>query len=103
MKIIILILCTSTSPKLLFSEAPNYYQVCRNSSFGLATKAKGLQGCGPRGSPGVKAKRLQGCGPRGSSGITSHTPENVRAISGAKTQCLVAFFISLEISWNLDV
>jgi hypothetical protein len=26
---------------------------CRNPSFGLATKAKGLQGCGPRGSPGV--------------------------------------------------
>jgi len=24
---------------------------CRNPSFGLATKAKGLQGCGPRGSP----------------------------------------------------
>ncbi|CAK9228279.1 unnamed protein product [Sphagnum troendelagicum] len=23
---------------------------CRNPSFGLATKAKGLQGCGPRGS-----------------------------------------------------
>jgi hypothetical protein len=26
---------------------------CRNPSFGLATKAKGLQGCGPKGSPGV--------------------------------------------------
>jgi hypothetical protein len=45
---------------------------CRNPSLGFATKAKGLQGCGPRGSPGVKArespgikaKRLQGCGPR---------------------------------------
>ncbi len=44
--------------------------LCRNLSFGLATKAKGLQGCGPRGSPrvkakgnpGVKAKRPQGCG-----------------------------------------
>ncbi len=34
---------------------------CRNPRFGLATKAKGLQGCGPKGSPGV----------------TSGTPESV--------------------------
>ncbi len=47
---------------------------CRNFSFGLATKAKGLQGCGPRGSPGVKA--------RGSPGVTSHTPESVRKCEG---------------------
>jgi len=33
-------------------------------ALGLATKAKGLQGCEPRGSPGVKAKRSQGCGPK---------------------------------------
>jgi hypothetical protein len=39
---------------------------CRNSSFGLTTKAKGLQGCGPRGSPGV----------------TSHTPGNVKKCEG---------------------
>ncbi len=31
--------------------------LCRNLSFGLATKAKGLQGCGSRGSPRAKAKR----------------------------------------------
>jgi len=51
------------------------YHICRNPSLGLATKANGLQGCGPRGSPGVKAressgvkaKRPQGCGPRRSS------------------------------------
>jgi len=30
---------------------------CRNPSFGLATKAEGLQSYGPRGSPGVKVKR----------------------------------------------
>ncbi len=24
---------------------------CRNPNFGLATKVKGLQGCGPKGSP----------------------------------------------------
>jgi hypothetical protein len=100
---------------------------CRNPSFGLATKAKGLQGCGPRGSPRVNA--------RGSPGVTSHTPESVRkcegvwgnehshsqsnshfgkwspgelpklqrAIWGVKTQWLVMFFISLESSWNVDV
>jgi hypothetical protein len=39
---------------------------CRNPSFGLATKAKGLQGCEPRGSPRV----------------TSHTPESVRKCEG---------------------
>jgi hypothetical protein len=38
----------------------------RNPSFGLTTKAKGLQGCGPRGSPGV----------------TSHTPGSVRKCEG---------------------
>jgi len=47
---------------------------CRNPSLGLVTKAKGLQGCEPRGSPGVKAKALQRCGPKGSRGVTSHTP-----------------------------
>jgi len=42
------------------------------------TKAKRLQGYGPRRSPGVKTKRSQGCRPRRSPGITSHTPESVR-------------------------
>jgi len=51
---------------------------CRNPSLGLVTKAKGLQGCEPRGSPGVKAKALQGCGLRESRGVTSHTSESVR-------------------------
>ncbi len=56
--------------------------ICRNPSLGLATKAKGLQGCEPRGSPGVKAKAWQGCGPRGSRGVTSHTPGSVRKCEG---------------------
>jgi len=30
------------------------------------------------GSPGVKAKALQGCGPRRSPGVTSQTPGSVR-------------------------
>jgi len=40
--------------------------MCRNLSFGLATKAKGLQGCEPR-------ERL---------GVTSHTPESVGKCEG---------------------
>jgi hypothetical protein len=39
------------------------HTICCNPSFGLATKAKGLQGCGPRKNPRVKAKKSQGCGP----------------------------------------
>jgi len=50
-----------------------YFQ-CRNLNLGLATKAKGLQGCEPRGSPGIKA--------RGSPEVTSHTPGNVRKCEG---------------------
>jgi hypothetical protein len=63
--------------KIVFVET-----YCRNPSLGLATKAKGLQGCEPRGSPGVKAKALQGCGPRRSQGVTSHTLESVRKCEG---------------------
>ncbi len=55
---------------------------CRNPSFGFATKAKGLQGCRPRGSPGIKAKRSQGCKPRRRLGITSHTLGSVRKCEG---------------------
>jgi len=48
---------------------------CRNPSLGLATKAKGLQGCEPRGSPRVKARRK-------SLGVTSQTPGSVRKCEG---------------------
>jgi hypothetical protein len=44
----------------------NVEQRCRNPSLGLTTKAKGLQGCGPKGSLGV----------------TSYTPESVRKCEG---------------------
>jgi len=34
-------------------------RLCRNRSFGLATKAKGLQGCGPKGrKPGSQGKGI---------------------------------------------
>jgi len=52
-----LINCHCTTTKL------GYYH---NPSFGLTTKAKGLQGCGPRESPGV----------------TSHTPGSVGKCEG---------------------
>jgi len=80
--------------KLFFlDENQNNYKLitmCRNPSLGLATKAKGLQGCEPKGSSGVKAKALQECGPKGSPGVkargsprvTSHTPGSVRKCEG---------------------
>jgi len=43
--------------------------LCRNPNFGLTTKAKGLQECGPRGSLGV----------------TSHTPKSVRKCEGVNS------------------
>jgi len=46
---------------------------CRNPSFGLATKAKGLQGCGPRGSPGVKSHTPGSVGK--CEGVNPHTPK----------------------------
>jgi len=55
---------------------------CHNPNFGLVTNAKGLQGCGPRRSPGIKAKRSQGCGPKKSPGVISHTLGSVRKCEG---------------------
>jgi hypothetical protein len=72
---------------VLWLSSPSYnglphHHGCCNPSFGLTTKAKGLQGYGPKGSPGVKAKRLQGCKPIRSLGVISHTPGNVRKFEG---------------------
>ncbi len=50
----------------VFSLQCALYTKCHNPSFELKTKAKGLQGCGPRESPGV----------------TSHTPESVGKCEG---------------------
>jgi hypothetical protein len=46
---------------------------CHNPSFGLATKAKGLQGCGPRGSPGVTSHTRESV--RKCEGVNPHTPK----------------------------
>jgi hypothetical protein len=46
---------------------------CRNPSFGLATKAKGLQECGPRGSPGITSVTPGSVGE--CEGVSLHTPK----------------------------
>jgi len=46
---------------------------CRNPSFGLATKAKGLQGCGPRESPKVTSHTPGSVGK--CEGVIPHTPK----------------------------
>jgi hypothetical protein len=49
---------------------------CRNPSFGLVTKARGCKVASQKeGSSGVKAKALEECGPRESPGITTHSWE----------------------------
>jgi hypothetical protein len=47
--------------------------MCRNPSFGFATKAKGLQGSGPRGSPGVTTHTPGSVGDY--EGVSPHTPK----------------------------
>jgi hypothetical protein len=51
---------------------------CRNPSFGLATKAKGLQGCGPKGSPGVTLGTPGNVGK--CEGVNPHTPKATPAL-----------------------
>jgi hypothetical protein len=69
-------------------------RACRNPSLGSRPWQRELQGCEPKGSPGVKpkgspgvkpkgspgakARRSPGVKPRGSPGVTSHTPESAR-------------------------
>jgi hypothetical protein len=51
---------------------------CRNPSFGLATKAKGLQGCEPKGSPGVTSGTPGSVGK--CEGVNPHTPKATPAL-----------------------
>jgi len=46
---------------------------CRNPSLGLTTKAKELQGCRPRGSPGVTSHVPGSVGK--CEGVNPHTPK----------------------------
>jgi hypothetical protein len=50
-----------------------YIDHCRNPSFGLATKVKGLQGCGPKGNPGVTSHTPRSVGK--CEGVNLHTPK----------------------------
>ncbi len=53
---------------------PSFLRVdYRNPSLGLVTKAKGLQGCGPRGSPRVTSERPESAGE--CEGVSLHTPK----------------------------
>jgi hypothetical protein len=108
---------------------------CRNPSFGLATKARGCKVTSQKeGSSRAKAKALEGCGSRGSPGVTTHsrefkevrrsvrewtltlprqlpfwekesqwTPESSEGKLKAKSQWIVALLVPLESSWNVDV
>jgi len=51
----------------------HWWVLCRNPSFGLATKAKGLQGCRPRGSPGITSHTLGSVGK--CEKVNPHTPK----------------------------
>jgi len=59
-------------------------------ALGSQPRQRELQGCGPKGSPGVKpkgspgvkAKRSPRAKARGSPGVTSHTPGNVKKCEG---------------------
>ncbi len=58
--------CFNHDQAFKWSSSHYHKGSCHNSSLGLATKAKGLQGCKPRENPGV----------------ISHTPGNVRKCEG---------------------
>ncbi len=63
------------------------HHLCRNPCFGLATKAKGLQGCGPRESPGVK----------------SHIPGSVRKCEGVNLHIPKAPTLGYGIPWTPEI
>jgi hypothetical protein len=66
---IIDLLITRPNPILELQHAP----LCCNLNFGLTTKAKGLQGCGPRGSMGVTSHTPGSVGK--CEGVNPHTPK----------------------------
>ncbi len=89
---------------------------CCNLSLGLATKARGLQGCRPRGRPNSHITYSQEC--KECEGVNPHTPKwtpmlwvgvpngllNFQsAIVGDETHCFEEFFISLKCYWSVDV
>jgi hypothetical protein len=93
--------------------------MCRNPSIWLATKARGLRGCGLKSRPeshitcSRECKECEGVNPHtpkwtptlgvGESWSPKGTPELQREIWGVKSQWLVALFISMKSSWSVDV
>jgi len=55
----------------LFCLVPLLEAICCNPSLGLMAKARGLQGCGPRGSSGVTPHALMSV--RRCEGVNLHT------------------------------
>jgi hypothetical protein len=79
-------------------------------SPGLATKARGLQGCGPRVRPeSAKSVRewtltlTHKWTPTWGVEVPNGLPNLHSVIAGIKTHCLEELFISLESYWNLNV
>jgi hypothetical protein len=85
------------------------YHLCHNPSLGLATKARGLQGYGPRGRPGSHFTCSREC--KECESMNPHTPKGTpmlgvgvpkgllnlqSAIARVKTHRLQEFFISLK-------
>jgi hypothetical protein len=68
-------LCSKTILGFIVFKEGN---TCHNPSFGLATKAKGLQGCGPKGSPGVTSGTPGSVGK--CEGVNPHTPKATPAL-----------------------
>jgi hypothetical protein len=78
----------------------------------VTTLALGLQGCGPRGSPGITLHVLGSVGK--CEGMNPHTPKATPTLGGGilnfqkaivrvKTKWIEEFLLSLESFWNLDV
>jgi hypothetical protein len=70
-----LILIRGLSQELWAPKVPRVQPECRNPSFGLATKAKGLQRCGPRGSPGATSYTSGSVGK--CEGVNPHIPRAI--------------------------
>jgi hypothetical protein len=95
------------------------YKVAGEEEGNPGVKARAIQRCGPRGSPRVtshtpgSARKCKGVWgnehshSQGNSHFGKGSPRGLpklqRAIRGVKTQWHVALFISMEISWNVDV
>jgi hypothetical protein len=77
-------------------------------ALGSRPKPKGCKGAGQEEARECrKVWKNEPSHSKGNSHFGRWNPDGLlkfqRTISGVKTQCLVAFFISLESSWNVDI